>query len=341
MKEHHTLFSEALQEDRAIEVYLPDSYQETDYAPMHYPVIYLLDGELYGDLVWTLITHLSATQAMPEVILVSIPSGETRFRDLTPTRSLIDWQGQSCNFLESSGGLAVFLESIEHTVVPYLENHYRTSPHRTLLGHSLAGLAVCQSLVSQATLFQGLVALDASLWWDQQWLLNNVDALGAETHQQTGNKNRRRFYCGYVDHEIGGPNDGQQIVRGNQRFMEYLQHGAGASLSIDSKIFKGETHQSICLAGFIAGLQFVFEGHRLPNGWAPNLAAVKAHYQQFSEWMGFDCEPPERLIDALAWGQYPKLERTVVLELLSDNLERFADSVHARSSLEQWRKITD
>ena len=346
MKQHLTLHSAALQEDRDIMVCLPDSYQDNDHAPMHYPVVYLLDGEQYGDLVWALINNLSATQTMPEVILVAITAGEHRFRDLTPTRSDIDWQGQRCSFLKESGGMTEFLSFLAETLLPHIEANYRTLPYRTLLGHSLAGLAVCQSFLSQANLFQGLVALDASLWWDKQCLFeqaktqlstNEAEMSGREISDQT---RRRRFYCGYVDHEIGGPNDGQRITQSNQCFVEWLNSKAGPDLALSAQMFTEETHQSICLPGFIAGLRFVFEGHRLPNGWAPNLQAIKAHYRAFSERMGFVYEPPERLIDALAWGPYPTLEKPVVLELLNDNVKRFSDSVHARNSVERWEEMT-
>ena len=162
-------------------------------------------------------------------------------------------------------------------------------------------------------------------------------AFGRDPH---GQNSRRRFYCGYVDHEIGGPNDGQQIKHSNQRFVEWLNQFSGPELEVGEQLFTGETHQSVCLPGFIAGLQFIFEGHRLTNGWAPNLDAIQKHYRTFSERMGFEYGPPERLIDALAWSPYPKLEKPVVLELLNDNVERFADSEHARTSFERWQEMT-
>ncbi|MDB9953547.1 alpha/beta hydrolase-fold protein [Porticoccaceae bacterium] len=340
MMEKCSLNSTIINEVRDITLYLPKSYAEPGYSPMRYPVVYLLDGEQYGCLIRELINHLSETYTLPEVILVAITSGTHRFRDLTPSASTMDWQGQSCDYLQDTGGLSSFLEFIEKELVPHIDTTYRTSSHRTLVGHSLAGLAVCQSLLVQPHLFQGLVSIDASLWWDHQCV---VKALEENQHEigcrESSGVLKRRFYCAYAKHEIGGPNDFGALLRSNQRFIDLLDQAPNPDLAVASAQFSNETHQSVWLPGVLAGLQFVFQGHRLLNGWAPDLETVKKHYRKYSERMGFDYLPPERLVDSLAWNLYPKLDSQVALELLHDNVKTYAGSAHARESLEQYLSV--
>ena len=153
------IYSDLLKEHRNFEVYLPDDYEEPSSVQNHYPTVYLLDGEWYQTLVWEIIKNLSANGVIPKVILVSIESGESRIRDLTPSHSLLDWRGEHCDDFRDSGGLSVFLEFLQSELIPTIEGQYRALPHRIIIGHSLAGLAVSYSLLTQPSLFQGLITL--------------------------------------------------------------------------------------------------------------------------------------------------------------------------------------
>src|SRR3546814_18410484 len=51
-------------------------------------------------------------------------------------------------------------------ILPFIEARYRTGERRAVMGESLAGLFVIDTLVRQADLFHDYVAVSPSLWWD-------------------------------------------------------------------------------------------------------------------------------------------------------------------------------
>ena len=328
-----TLYSSVLDESRQYRVYLPEGYDDTLYAPVSYPVVYLLDGERYGSLVSELLTHLGRSYTAPRVILVAIDTSQNRVRDLTPTHSLLDWLGQETLMFSDSGGLNYFLDFIDTELIPQIEADYRTASHRSLIGHSLGGLAVTYSLVTRPTLFQGNVSIDGSLWWDQQML---VTLAASAEEGQPDRQSKRRFYSVIAKHQQGGPNDLSQLVEGNNHFIDTLGSGSPLELSVEHQILENETHISVVLPGVLAGLRYLFQGHRLPFGWAPDVQTVIDHYQTFSHSLGFPYQPPEQLLDTLAWQPFPKLDRETCAELLKLNLANYPGSSHAHSSLGKW-----
>ncbi len=64
---------------------------------------------------------------LPEMIVVGVPNTD-RMRDLTPTP-----------VAGKFGGGDNFLDFIELELIPYIEERYPVSSHRTFVGHSLGG----------------------------------------------------------------------------------------------------------------------------------------------------------------------------------------------------------
>ncbi len=60
---------------------------------------------------------------------------------------------------------------MENDLIPYLDSKYPTAHSRIFSGHSLGGLAVVNTFFNHTNLFNAYIALDPSLWWDQQkWI---------------------------------------------------------------------------------------------------------------------------------------------------------------------------
>jgi uncharacterized protein len=83
------LHSQVLKEDRPYWVYLPESYQPSNYAPKRYPVLYLLDGDSHFQWAAGVVRFMSIgwnlNVQIPELIIVAVPNTSTnRDRDLTP-----------------------------------------------------------------------------------------------------------------------------------------------------------------------------------------------------------------------------------------------------------------
>lgn len=167
--------SQILTEQRKIWVHVPGSYRAGTRAKRKFPVVYLLDAEKNFTGVVGMIDLLSSMNGnniFPEMIIVGIPNTD-RTRDLTPTH-VVDGLWIDSSTTRRSGGGEVFLDFIEKELIPYIDSNYRTSPYRMLIGHSLGGLMVINAFVHHNTLFSSYVAIDPSMWWDKQRLLQET-----------------------------------------------------------------------------------------------------------------------------------------------------------------------
>lgn len=165
-----TFFSEILNEERTINVYMPRP-DYLDSAALEFPVIYLLDGSLSEDFVHVsgLVQFLSNSwiNVLPPSIVVGI-SNVDRKRDFTyPTNDK-----ELKEEVPTSGGSEDFIEFIEKEVKPLIESSYPTLPHSTLIGQSLGGLLATEILLKKPDLFDDYIIVSPSLWWDNESLLD-------------------------------------------------------------------------------------------------------------------------------------------------------------------------
>jgi predicted alpha/beta superfamily hydrolase len=105
------------------------------------------------------------------VIVVGIPNTQRR-RDLTgPTRVATD-----STIAPRVGGSAFFRRFIRDELIPAVNERYRTTDERTIVGESLAGLFIVETFLTEPTLFTRYVALDPSLWWNRGTLVDSAAA---------------------------------------------------------------------------------------------------------------------------------------------------------------------
>ena len=165
----HTTFtmqSEALGELRRINVYLPPGHA----VGRRYPVLYMPDGGIAEDFPHVAQTVDAAIREgrMAPGMVVGIENTQRR-RDMTgPTAVAEDRE-----IAPVVGGSARFRAFIADELIPRIEAGYPADGRRGLIGESLAGLFVVETLAASPDLFDTYIALDPSLWW-------NAGALAAE-----------------------------------------------------------------------------------------------------------------------------------------------------------------
>ena len=172
-----SIYSDVLNESRVIWVHVPESIKDSTSISTKYPVLYLLDGPAHFYSVTGMIKQLSSSNGntvVPEMIVVGI-ANTNRSRDLTPTHVYLDYfSGDSIKY--ESGGGDKFLDFIEVELIPYVEKMYPANNVRTFVGHSFGGLSVINALINRSHLFENYVAIDPSLWWDDQALLKTAES---------------------------------------------------------------------------------------------------------------------------------------------------------------------
>jgi len=195
---HDTLMlaSRAVGETRRINVHTPRAYDSAD--TLRFPVLYMPDGGLDEDFphVVNTIDSLIALGAIRPVIVVGVPNTQRR-RDLTgPTRIATD-----SAIAPRVGGSAAFRDFWRDELVPAVDARYRTTSERAIVGESLAGLFIVETLLREPSLFDHYVAFDPSLWWNHGGLVDSVAALLADARPP--GRQHRTIYIAASRDDIG------------------------------------------------------------------------------------------------------------------------------------------
>lgn len=197
----YSLRSEVLGDDRQINVWLPPDYSRSE---ARYTVLYLLDGALDQDFphIAGLAQLGSLSWTYGPLIVVGVQTKDRR-AELTPPAS----DPRYLQAFPQSGGAERFRQFLETEVLPFVEGRFRAGPRRALMGESLGGLFVVDTLLHQPSLFHDYVAISPSLWWDDRQLLN-----GAAGRLRAADGAGRRLYLALAD-EGGTMQQGVDLLR--------------------------------------------------------------------------------------------------------------------------------
>ena len=292
-----SLFSKTLNEERQLLVYLPETY-----SPSHrYPVVYLLDGESLFHFYTGIISHLSDSYVIPEMIVVGIANTD-RTRDLTPTT---DTTSNS----KPNGGGEAFTAFIEKELIPYIEGHYQTAPYRMLVGHSLGGLLAVNTFLKHTSLFNSFVTLDPSLWWDYSKLNSQSEKILKE--KDFDDKSLFLAIANSMPLEM---KDTIQVKRDTTnttigmrsvfQFRDNLSKTKEKGLRWNYKYYPSESHGSVPLISSYDAMKFIFDFYKRPSfqKMTDSTAIIlENHYKMVSKRMKYTILPPESDISGLAW----------------------------------------
>lgn len=192
--------SEVMGQEREVNVWLPKGYGKKD---KRYPVVYLLDGGVDQDFF-----HIAALHQLAELnwahgtaIVVGIRT-QQRISELTS----VPLDNRFNSFEPKPGGAQKFRTYLEQEVIPFIEGRFDVEKHRVIIGESLAGLFVVDSLLNQPDLFDDYIAISPSLWWDDRRLGILAEQLLARTDYE-----EKRVYLTIAD-EGGTMQTGLNLV---------------------------------------------------------------------------------------------------------------------------------
>ncbi|MDN5285290.1 MAG: alpha/beta hydrolase [Mucilaginibacter sp.] len=302
-----SVHSKILNETRKLWVYVPA--RDTTFARQKYPVVYLLDGDALFPSVAGLIQQLSragnfpGNSLCPDMIVVGIPNTD-RMRDLTT-------KGNPA--IKTSGGGENFTSFIEKELMPHIDSIYPTTPYKILIGHSLGGLMVINTLVNHPNMFNGYIAIDPSMWWDRGILLNRA----REVLKQR-NYSGKHLFMGIANTMPKGMDTTQarkdtsaatNHIRAILNLRDMIQSDTAANkLKFAYKYYPNDTHGSVPLITEYDALHFFFANYDFPQemirkifGKDSNpevvLAEIQSHYDNISKQMGYKVIPPEDVIN--------------------------------------------
>ena len=133
----HLISSEILGEDREIQIFLPEGYEDSD---KQYPTLYVLDGQWYFEIAVALQYGAIRSRLYPEMIVVGLKMQRPRRGEL-----LLSQNEQFASFFEDE-------------LIPYMDRSYRTTTDRVLFGWEEGGSFACNMILSDKELFKAAIA---------------------------------------------------------------------------------------------------------------------------------------------------------------------------------------
>jgi len=239
-------------------VSLPESYRENDTTK--YPVLYLLDGNPFFLLLQSMQHFFATGEELQEMIVVGIgypvkgvlESMPLRTRDYTPTADtgfdhMID-QDLKLPIPTTSGGAAVFVNTLKQEIFPLVEKRYRTAGARGFAGHSFGALFGAYVLFHEPQLFSNYLLSSVSIPWDHNEML--------QEEQQYFNKGNRNLKA-HVFMSVGSKEmaDMPALMRQLAASMRAHQY---QGLQLHEQVLENETHTSAVTTAFNQGLRVLY-----------------------------------------------------------------------------------
>jgi uncharacterized protein len=301
----HTIQSKILGEDRTVLVRLPAGYAR---GTRKFPVAYMLDAHAPQNAMMVgLLDQQAWSDKMPEMILVGIQN-TNRLRDMTPTRTE----------RADSGGGDKFLQFIETEVIPLIEKTYRTQPFRLIAGHSLAGLAVVNCLVSRPDLFNAYIAASPVLHWDNDYVIKQAQTAFQKT------PDLRKTLVVALGNE-------PEYLKGFNEFKDLVTKRGPKKLEVSFHQFGEENHGSVVLPAYLAGLRKIFKSWEPPATTA--IAELEKHYKDLSGRLNYSIQIPEAVLNRIGYLHLRAGQDAAALEAFRKNIELYPASANVYDSL--------
>ena len=247
--ETFTIESKILGETRRINVYAPPGYAESPDAKV--PVLYMPDGGMAEDFLHVagLVQVGVSNGTMRPFLLVGIENTQRR-RDLTPLTE----NAEDKKIAPVVGGAAAFRNFLREELMPVIRERYRTTGGTAIVGESLAGLFVIDTLFTEPALFDTYIALDPSLWWNDQKLMS-----GAAAWLKTQPELKKTLWYASSSESRGNGKEAK-------RFAEVLGAAASAGLSWHYEPMPEEEHSTIYHPAALKAFRALFKPAAKPAG---------------------------------------------------------------------------
>lgn len=325
---YHSVKSKILNEDRSIIIGLPQNYQPQSKS---YALVVLLDGDYHFISTYGTIEYLSKRFLIPEAILVAIPS-TNRVRDLTPSNTIVNFDGNEDQSLSDSGGALKFLKFIEDELLVWMEKNFSVSSLEVLIGHSWGGLTVTQSFFNNNRKFEKFLAIDPSYWWDEN---NFLKLINRSTKIDLPKKDKLFISASSLQLEI---DKGNCCKHRNSIdvFYSTLKNKVPSQQQLFLKYFEDEDHASVPVPSTYYGLKFLFNDFPIENVNNKTFQEIQNHFDNYyAEILNVEkVKLPEDLIRNVAqFHLYANQDIAESLVFFKYNIKNYPKSYKAHASI--------
>lgn len=344
-----SIHSKILNEERKVLVHVPEDNTEGLYEERKYPVVYLLDGDDHFYSVVGMLKEMSSFGIFPEMIVVGI-SNTNRLRDLTPTKGKPDaWRNSE--MIANSGGGENFMSFIQKELMPYINSNYPTQSYKMLIGHSFGGLTVMNTLIHYPDLFDSYVAIDPSMWWNDENLLNKI-----KQHRFSREYNAKKLYIGIANTMSEGMKISDihkdttiqtRTIRPILELNTFLKENTQKGLLYKGKYYEEYNHSTVPLITEYDAFHFIFDFYEFKtsedeflNPESGFFNKIVNHYAKVSKFLKTKVKPDEGFIDYLGYQRMSINQLKQSEEFFKLNVTNYPENFNTYDSLGDFYAVT-
>ncbi|WP_257710719.1 alpha/beta hydrolase-fold protein [Gramella sp. MT6] len=288
------IHSEILDENRKLDIYLPEDYEESDKT---YPVLYLLDSDYNFKHAVGTAEYLYRNRRIPQMIIVGIRNTH-RNRDLSPDSPELSQEER--DRMGVAGAADNFMTFIDKELIPHIMENYKAAPYEIIVGHSRGGLFNTYTFFKQPGLFDAYLTISPSLWYPNKVISKEFEEVFKPSDLSA------TFYMTLADEKKGTMRG--DVLKLSGKFHNYINAHPEADLRFKYEPMPEESHGSIGLPSIYHGLKYIFEPtqYEAPEtkekiiaqgGPQGALDKAVAYFEQLSEKYGFEVTNEYALID--------------------------------------------
>ena len=272
--ERVTIESAVLGEKREVQVLLPEGYHAEKEST--YPVIYLLDGDYnFHGISGMLDLLANKGELVPKVILVGIADkGTATYRkNMAPTE-------QADKFL-------AFMNEELKTLI---NKEYRTAKHNILVGHSIGGLFVINTLLESPQSFDNYISISPSAWYEDDLIVKKAREQIQNIEPSVG------VYISVAD----------EVKMSIYSLINEFDYHAKKNLDWHFKRYLDENHNSTGLIALRDVLKQIFKGWHLNEKQAESNSPEQTieYYKAMLTDLGFNQSIPSGIVHILIRQHY-------------------------------------
>jgi hypothetical protein len=212
-----------------------------------------------------------------------------------------------------------------------------------LIGHSLGGLTVVNTLMKFPEMFNSYIAIDPSMWWD-----NQISLKESRNILSTKKFENKRLYLAIANNMIKGMDTASVrkdntrntlTIRSNLELSDILKANTNNKLHFQTKYYSIESHGSIPLIATYDALHFIFDFYNFPldkSDYADTTMnigyRIQKHYQNVSEKMGYKINPSESIINTLGYNAIYMKNLRLAEYFFKLNIDNYPNSYNAFDS---------
>jgi len=331
------LFSKVLNEERTLLIKLPEGYENT--KDTRYPVVYTLDGTTHfhhvaGTMQW--LSDVAGISPQHIVVALVTENGLQRARDFTMRDKGITKE----NGIELGGG-DNFIKFLSGELIPYIDRKFQTNNFKTLSAHSAGGSLALHVMSTKINLFQAYIVMSPNINSSKP-ALRGLERF--ELMLKSNVTNPKFLFVSQGNEPV--------YKEGFGKLTKLLEKYSHERLNWKSQINSHDTHMSNPSSSFHDAMVAI----SYDKGWSiptqvthRGLTAVKHHYQNLSEKLGYTISPAEGLLINMAYDnlKMKQFEKAITTFKLATTLyprssnahDSLADAYEVSGSLEQAKAV--